>query len=273
MRINVGLPSRGRPLDMVASAISLIRLASGGHDLKITLGIDGDDIPSQQAARDLQTTGVCHTLTLPRHDGLGDLINDLAATTPDDAAFLLWSDRISVTTLQWDHDLALCCMQKPDRPLWLDSVHLTGAGQFILPPLWREVQGKPCPGLFPFWFVDTAIEELDAYVHGFPRISLQSKAAGPRGFKTNRMRDVEFWIDLFAAQRPRRVAEAVEISKKLGLVPLDVKPYVDYFNERDDQMRGRAKALTDAFGELSPPDETYLVVKAEAEKLLGELRS
>lgn len=273
MKICVGLPSRGRPLDMVASAISLIRLASGGHEVEIILGIDSDDHASLNMAHQMETLENCVALIHDRHEGLGDLVNSLVAACDPDAAFLLWSDRISVTTLQWDHELALGCMQYPNRPLWLDSVHLTGAGQFILPPAWRAAQGATCPGLFPFWFIDTAIEELDAYVHGFPRVALASKAAGPRGFKTNRMRDVAFWIDVFAATRLERLVQAAMIAKKLGVPTRDNKELFHYFAARDIEMKGRAAVLTDAFGELGPPDETYRAAKLKAEWLLAERRA
>jgi len=271
MKINIGLPSRGRPLDMVASAISLIRLSSGVHDITITLGVDEDDAPTRRMAD--QLTENCTALVTPRHCGLGNLVNALCATTLEDAAFMLWSDRISVTTLGWDQELAVGCMQFPNRPIWLDSVHLAGAGQFILPPAWRAVQGPPCPPLYPFWFIDTAVEEIDAYVHGFPRIALAAKAAGPRGFKTNRMRDVEFWIDLFQAQRGQRLAEAERIRKELGALAVDTDPYVAHFEQRMEEMRSRAPVLKEAFGEQGPEDDTYKAAYVAAMRVLAELRS
>ena len=274
MRINIGLPSRGRPLDMVASAISLIRLSSGVHDVTITLGIDEDDPATKRMAFELCKLEGCQALVADRHCGLGDLVNSLCEATPEDAAFILWSDRISVTTLGWDQELALGCMQYPNRPIWLDSVHLAGAGQFILPPAWRAIQGPPCPPLYPFWFIDTAVEEIDAYVHGFPRIALVAKAAGPRGFKTNRMRDVEFWIDLFQAQRAERLRQAEMIGDRLGVKPPEnLAAIVEYFTNRMEEMRARAPTLRDAFGEPGEPDETYLSAKAAAEGVLKGLRS
>jgi hypothetical protein len=255
---------------MVASAISLIRLASGGHDITITLGVDVDDTDTIAIARELQAREGCVVLARPRQIGLGDLINGLAAAAPEDAAFMLWSDRISVTGLQWDHELALGCMQFPNRPLWLDSVHLTGAGQFILPPKWRAAQGDPCPKLFPFWFVDTAVEEIDAYIFGMQRVALAAKAAGPRGMRTTRMRDVVFWVDLFQKQRAQRLLQAREIADKLGVTPVPgTATMAQFFHARMEGMKERAKALTDTFGEEGEPDETYIAAKAAAEELMG----
>ena len=53
MQIHVGLPSRGRPLDMVASAVSLFRLASGAHELCVTVAADIDDTGTAAVADEL----------------------------------------------------------------------------------------------------------------------------------------------------------------------------------------------------------------------------
>ena len=269
MRITVGLPSRGRPLEMVASALSLLRLASGGHDVRITLAIDKDDAPTEAAAADLEDRFNITAWVSDRPYGLGELHNKVAALAGDDAAFLLWSDRVQCISPNWDHELAVGCMQYPNRVLWLDSIHLNGAGQFILPPAWRAAQGDPCPGLFPFWFEDTHVEELDALVHGFPRVALTSKCAGPRNAKTNRCREVAFWVDVYEALRPKRLEQAAEIVAKLGVPARDMSAENAYFAERMAAMRARAEQLEATFGEASEPDASYLAAKERARAAVG----
>jgi len=275
MQIHIGLPSRGRPLDMVASAVSLFRLASGAHDVRVNLAIDNDDNDNMHFAGFLwgRTQGQAQVWQNERPLGLGDLHNAMAAHAPEDAAFMLWSDRLHVITPGWDQVLALACMQFPKRVLWLDSVHLQGAGQFILPPAWRAAQGAPCPGLYPAWFEDTAVEEMDAFVHGFPRVAIDAKCAGARKLPTHRLRDLPFWIELFAATRPQRIEDSRRIADALGMKWQPRLQEADYFLKRDRSFLGRAEQLERECGDPGPADETYLAAKARAEAIMTGLRS
>lgn len=260
---------------MIASALSLFRLASGANEISLSIAADCDDAATIDAAERLGNGG--HPLQLyglARPLGLGELHNRMAAAAPPDAAFMLWSDRVLAITPDWDHNLAMGCMQCPNRVIWLDSVHLTGAGQFVLPPAWRAAQGDPCPGLYPFWFEDTAVEELDAFVHGFPRMSLAAKCAGTRGAKTTRCRDIAFWVSVFAATRPQRLAQAAEIGRKLGVAPpSNLAGIIANFETRDASFIARAPALQEQFGAEGPADETYLAARARAEEILAQALS
>ena len=164
-------------------------------------------------------------------------------------------------------------MQYPKRVLWLDSVHLAGPGQFILPPAWRAAQGPPCPGAFPFWFDDSAVEEIDAFVHGFPRVAVDAKCAGVRLLPTTRCRDIAFWIGVYVAQRRQRIADARRIADALGVTWQDRPDVLAYFEARDRSFLQRAPVLEAQSAEPGPPDATYLAAKARAEKLLEEWRA
>lgn len=177
---------------------------------------------------------------------------------------MLWSDRVMAVTPEWDRELALCAISYPTRPFWMDSLHLAGAGQFILPPGWRAVCGDPCPGLYPFWFEDTHVEEMDCFVHGFPRIGLSAKCAGVRNAKTTRCRDVAFWISVFSATRKERLQQAAAISEALGLPVRDNAQEVAYFEARDREFLARAPALEQQFGATDLPDESYQRAYARA---------
>jgi hypothetical protein len=274
VKISVGLPSRGRPLDMVASAVSLFRLASGGNDICVFLNVDNGDRPTIECAYALQERYQTEREMVlvgcsDRHAGLGELHNHSIALTYGEGAWMMWSDRISVITPNWDHEVAMGCLQYPNRPIWLDSIHLAGPGQIILPPAWRAAQGGPCfPGIYPFWFDDTHQEELDALVHGPIRVALASKCAGPRTLKTNRCRDVEFWVDVFAATRPQRVEQARGIADRLGVQMANPSALIAMYEMRDADMRRRAAELQAQFGEAGEPDASYLEAKARAEFLM-----
>jgi len=208
----------------------------------------------------------------PRPLGLGELHNRMVAATDPEAAFVLWSDRIVPVDMQWDHAVAFAVMQHPLRMLWIDSHHLEGAGQPVIPPAWRAAYTGPLfPAVAPYWFDDTALEEIDIYVNAPPRVACWAKCAGPRTAKTNRCRDVAFWCDFFARTQPQRVAEAVVIRQKLGLAPRDMKDEISHFAQRIAQMAARAPELEAQYGAEGPPDDSYLAAKARAEKLLEGL--
>lgn len=273
MQISIGLPSRNRPLDMIASVVSLFRMASGTNDVRVTVAVDADDTGTNKAVAALEREYPASILVLDRPHGLGELHNRMAADAPDDAVFICWSDRLQVLQADWDRWVAVSAMQAPTRVLWIDSVHLTGAGQFVLPPAWRAAQGPPCPGIFPAWFEDTAVEEVDAFVHGFPRVIVPAQCGGVRRYRTTRLRDLALWIDLFAAMRRQRVADAREIARKLG-VRWQHRPDIEaHFEARDHAFRKRAAQLERDNGDQAPPDDTYLAAKARAEAMLAELRT
>lgn len=272
MRIHVGIPSRGRPLDLIAATLSLFRMASGNNQVRATIACDTDDKPTRDRVSELMKAYPIAEMAGPRPLGLGELHNKMCAATAKDEVFMLWSDRVLAITPEWDHELAVCAMSYPNRPFWMDSLHLAGAGQFILPPAWLAVCGQPCPGLYPFWFEDTHVEEMDCFVHGFPRVAMASKGAGPRGDKTNRCRDIAWWINFYSSQRDQRVMQAVQIAEKLGVPVRDNTREIAYFDARDREFLSRAPALEKQFGAVGPPDATYLEAKGRAQMILDELK-
>ena len=275
MRITVGIPSRGRPLDLIASVLVLDKLKSHGHQIEYLIAYDRDDEATNSAVNELldRDIGVV-AVERGRPLGLGELHNRMAGMTPADGTFLLWSDRIVPITSQWDHQISNGVLLYPNRVLWVDSIHLLGPGQFVLPPAWRAAQGDPCPGVFPFWFEDSALEEIDHYVWGFPRMRCAADCAGPRTQKTNRCRDIPFWISYYAALRPSRVEEARRIARKLGIAPRpDIAEMTVHWVQRDADMLSRADDLAQRFGAEGEPDDSYLAAKRAAEEHMQELVS
>ena len=277
MKITVGIPSRGRPLDLAAAVLSLDKLKSGGNEVEYVIAHDGDDDPTRETVAALMARDMTvHSLVAGRGLSLGALHNSMALYAEPEAIFLLWSDRCVAMgdadpNLSWDQALAFATMHHADRVLWIDSIHLAGAGQFVLTPQWRAaLPGPPCPALFPFWFEDTHVEEIDAFVHGYPRISTWAKCAGPRVQKTNRCRDIEFWVRFFAMLRADRLAEAAKIAINLGLPARDNDEMVQHFEMRDKSFIERAPQLLEAYGEPSPPDDTYLEAYARASRMMSD---
>ena len=272
MKITVGIPSRGRPLELAASVLTLDKTRCGAHAVEFIVAHDHDDGRTMEVVSQLTSMGLPLRSSFgPRPLGLGEIQNRLLAESDPDSVFLLWSDRLVPISEQWDHGIATAVLEFPNRILWMDSIHLQGAGQYIVTPMWRAAlpDGKIAPGCYPFWFEDTAVEEDDAFVFGLPRISIWPKAAGPRTDKTNRMRDLPFWIGFFAATRTARIARAREIAKRLGLPARDNADLIAHFEARDQEFLSRTDELTAQYSAGGEPDETYLRAKMAAEDVLA----
>ena len=275
MKITVGIPSRDRPLELAAAVLSLDKTRSGGHQVEYIVGHDHNDSRTAEVVSQLVSIGLAVRSSFgPRPLGLGEIHNRMIAETDPDAAFLLWSDRLVAVDMHWDHGIAMTVLEFPTRRIWMDSHHLVGPGQPIMTPMWRKALGQenPYPAIFPFWFDDSAAEEIDALLHGFPRVALHHKCAGPRTAKTTRCRDLDFWIDVFAATRPDRVRQARKIGAHMGIFPKENPEVMGYFTQRDADFHARAEALMEQFGAPGLPDETYLMAKEQAERLLVTLK-
>src|SRR5207245_7883120 len=82
---------------------------------------------------------------------------------------------------------------------------------------WVELTGQLYPTHFPFWFIDTWVDETYSFVTGntIPIVS-NLMLTGKRG-KTRRLRDLQFWWQYFTALRPQREADAAAIRAKLQI--------------------------------------------------------
>lgn len=277
MKLAIGIPTRNRPLDLVASILSLEKTRSHADiALRYIVGVDGDDMATHEMIERLIPRFPQSEFSIsigPRPLGLGEINNRLVAAADEDATFLLWTDRAVIITENWDYLVADAAQQFPNRLLWLDSIDLKGPAQTILPPGWLAVlPGNPYPAVAPFWFDDTAQEEIDAMVWGFPRFVVNARCAGPREEKTNRCRDLHFWIRLFGATRPQRVCDALFAAGKLGLAPRsDLSQIVAHFDARDGAFLERADELMARYGAEGTPDATYLAAKRRAEAIMADL--
>lgn len=274
MKITVGIPSRGRHLELAAAILSLHRTKSqSAHEVEYLVAHDHNDPQTLDVITKLIERGLPVRSSFgPPPIYQGALLNRLIAETPADSVFLIWTDRLIPLNADWDESVAYSVMQHPSRVLWLDCVHLAGPGMFILPPAWRAaLPGQACPAVFPFWFDDSHIEEVSALVHGMPRFACWAKCAGPRIERTNRMRDLPFWIGVFGALRHDRLLEARQIARNLGIIMPPPEQTMAHFDLRDREFLLRAPALEERYGALGEPDAGYQHAKSEAEHLMMKM--
>src|SRR5271170_6775977 len=94
MKITIGVPSRGRSLELAAAVLALWKMRSQGHEVSFVIAYDEDDVATLDAVAGLRMLNV-PTLSSPgpRPLGLGELHNRMVAATDPEAAFVLWIGR------------------------------------------------------------------------------------------------------------------------------------------------------------------------------------
>lgn len=273
MKIAVAMASRGRPMGLIGSIMSLWRLRSGKHDVLFRVGLDEDDEASHQATFDEAEfpEGVIGAVVKPRSPWRGARENDAIALCEGADVVSIMSDRTFCITPGWDDVLARATIQMPKRVLWWSSPGDGGCVVPAVPRAYLEANGgKWSPEIFPFWHDDTWNVEIDVLLHGLPCQKVTASYAGWRG-QTQSARDFAFWQDFFARTRPMRRAQAEVLGKILGF-PVTQRPDVEaYFANFDASMNQRSAAFQDRFGDRSEPSPEYEIAKARAEKMLAEL--
>ena len=126
------------------------------------------------------------------------------------------------------------------------------------------------PEIFPFWWDDTWLEEVDAILSGGPILKLPASFAGTHG-KTTRGRDFAFWGRIFAGTRPLRIAQANDMAAALGLPrPQLYSGLLASFEANDRFQQDMVAEFERTFGDGSEPPESYLRVKSAALRLIEQ---
>lgn len=273
MKLNVIIPTRGRPYQLAAAVYSLFFCASGKHDITFCVACDDDDEPSKLAIRELRQSHLPVFVRIgPRPETLGSVANDLAAHWPADVYQIFADDLICITN-NWDDILAKAAEQTPHGVFWMKSAKEQRSLVPAVTEKWRAAAGGIFTENFPFWFDDLWLEELWVMATDDAPLELDVLVVD-RPASTHRMRDLEFWARFYHAMRSERLAHGRKVSEALGLPPtlytsVVGKEFARRMDEypplnKDDAAKIEAsnKAETDA------PSERYLRVKAKAEELM-----
>lgn len=125
MSVSVLLPSRGRPVSLVKSILSLRTLAHHPEAVEVLVGCDPDDTMTAMTARASDATAV-RFLERFGYSQLHRYVNALAERSVGDW-LLLWNDDATMTTGSWDTVLSLF---DPSAPTVL-SLSSTGYGHSL----------------------------------------------------------------------------------------------------------------------------------------------
>lgn len=276
MRLLYIIPTRGRPLNLLGTISTAWRLRSGAHDVEFAVSADYDDDRMEAAEALIDDDVPATVLWRDRPDALGMKWNEplwLAHKSGDSAeidAALLMTDRMIPITVGWDDIVAKCIEKYPNRILWWRSPSDPGTVAPVVPRAWLEAMDwKPAVELFPYWFIDTWLMELDRLVFGGPSLMMPALYAGERK-ETQQLRDCAFWCRYYAALRPQRIEQAKQIAVRLGLEWANRPELEAEFGAQDVVREARAAEFEKAFGDTSEPWDGYRRIKAEAEARMAE---
>lgn len=265
MRINVVLASRGRPNALIAVIVSMWKLRSGVNDLFFVVGLDADDTRSINAVADLDLDGVPVLPSIGQRSTLG-AIQNRCLTASDADAYVITTDRAFIITPGWDEQLRLDMAAHPGRVLWLTSADPDPTHPVIPACVMDRMGGKWSQEMFPFWWDDTWLAEIEFLTHG-NIIKVPVHFAGERG-KTTRLRDVAFWHSVFERTRPMRVRAALEAADIAEGTLIDRVAIIERMSAGIGE---RAEELEAQFGDTTPPAPEYLLAKQAAEELMRGL--
>lgn len=274
MRITVVIPSRGRVFGLTGILRSMRFLESGKHEVKYVVGVDEDDVETQEACKKLRDARVLPLgyRTDARPVSLGGLINQLALCEPADV-YTAINDDIVCLTPNWDDEIAKEVEKLPHGVFWWTDASSNGALFPIVTEKWRAAAGGIFGEWFPFWYDDLCLLELwvmatDEEVHQLPILICDK----PRTV-THRMRELRFWQRIYIASRVLRIKLAREIAEKLGLPrPASTEHIAALMNNQLRRVApGWIQSIEDFQGDKTPPDENYKIAKERALKMLAEV--
>lgn len=265
--------TRGNPKRAAAVIENAKALASGRHEIQYIVGCDNDDPATGSYFHQNYDKDI--TLSIAnRPTGVGAVWNRCAALCPQADIYCPFPDDVFIGLSKWDDYIVSL-----NRPVlaWND---ISNPGHCTLPIVtreWLDLVGPLYDERFPFWFYDTCVGEVYSFVTGFHVfIPVDLSLISQKG-RTQNLRELTFWWDLYVAIRPERLALAARIREKLGLKlsASILSNVVAGWERRDEIGRGSAakiEAQLSMEGQRAPSAE-YLTARASAQNYMDTLKA
>lgn len=264
LKISVLCASRDNPEGLRTAIGSLYALASGKHNISYVVACEMDDRPTMEMASFMRPQ-MWRAAMDKQQPSLGNRWNNAAGLVEADV-YALVTDRSVCITPNWDTVIADAFNKDDTRIVWWTTNH--GPVIPIVPQKWiNAAGGNIFTHYFPFWFDDTWLHELSAFVHGLPSYLIQASCfIQKRNPVTKRLRDLRFWMDFFISKRPERKEHARKIRATLGLPMPDMKVVDEWIKGTDAMWTENWQKWENAVGDKSEPDESYIEAKKMAER-------
>lgn len=269
MKINVLIPTRGRPLQLAAALYSLFFCASDKHEVQFCVACDDDDEPTKLALRELRQSHLPVFVRFgPRPETLGSVANDLAAHWPADV-YQIFADDLMCITHGWDEILAQAVTNTPHGVFWMKSAKEQRSLVPAVTEKWRAAAGGIFTEHFPFWFDDLWLEELWVMATDEAPMELETLVVD-RPSSTHRMRELDFWAGFYYSMRQERIRHGREIAMALGFAtPVIGDEFARRMNAYPPLNKSdAAKIEASNKAETGEPSERYMRVKERAENLM-----
>jgi len=285
-RIALLLPSRRRPQSLRRAVDSIGATATRPDDVVVVIGVDDDDDETVELAAHYRPRVPILWSRGPRELTLGHLWNRLAAADHGCDVLAMAFDDYVMASPDWDENYrrAAAIMPAGYGTAWpTDGIHNP---DFCTAPIvtrrMRDRMGFFVPPWFPFWFHDTWLEEMGAFVAC--RLPLASRIDAPDGRgATQNMRDLVFWATLFEATRHLRMNLAMQMIDEMyaGHQQLQVSLKFSmqgvamfYAQRNAPHVDPRHAATVEQQQQTSSePSERYLAARREAEAFLRSLEA
>ena len=285
-RIALLLPTRGRPASLRRTIDSIGATASRRDEVVVVVGVDDDDEATLELATRYRPDIPILWSAGPQERTLGHLWNRLAAAEHGCDVLAMQTDDNVMETPGWDEHYRGAAS---DMPLgfgtaWPHDV-LHGPDFCTAPVITRrmmERMGFFVPPWFPYWFHDTWLEEMGAFVACRLPLSVRLGSPDGRG-STQNMRDFAFWSAFFDATRVLRMRLALQLidemyagQRALRLsLRFGMRAVAMFYAGRNRQIvtMERAAAASRETSAQAAPTPRYLAARRDAEALLASLPS
>jgi hypothetical protein len=213
--ISILIPSRNRPQSLIDCASSILSLAKDPDRVEIVLGLDSDDVVTPGVLPDRFIVS-----TAERPDTMSEIYERLrkVANAP---IMINATDDHQMLTKNWDQEVverskdfngcAVLYFDDPTHP----GFATISALPFLIRRRLSESQGFVYPPYFPFWWIDTWLDEIGELT--LRKFKLESGFAPVGERKTKGLREVDWWAKFFDRTRPIRLKAANHILDALPI--------------------------------------------------------
>lgn len=278
--ISVLIPERGRPEQLDRLISSLLDTAGTDERVEILVMIDDDD--PAWTDREPRQHSRTRYLRRPRPVTLGEKLNILARESAGEIMFFIANDYV-METPGWPMRFRVAVAGLPNGigvPFVRDELHFQHAAFWLMTRRMMNEIGFFAAPWFPYWFVDTWIDQIGDMLGLKTEIDVTVSAPEGRG-KTHGLVDLPFWVDFFQSTHPMRVRDAVRLSYVAWEdgTPQH-KRFLEELAPRGDFCIKRVEHLSDpdflaqwSGKSDSEPSPSYAYVRDHAERMLEKLRS
>jgi hypothetical protein len=242
--------TRGRP-DMFAESLASLRATVRDKArTHLWVYVDEDDAVTRRAIEGgtIPDPGLpLHWHIGPRTAGLGQMHQALWKASGQTAEiYMLSTDKSHFATPGWDEVVREAFARHPDGILLAfphDPNTADQATYTIVGWRWVQTLGYFYPGYFPFWFDDLWVDHIGRMVGRYQKLPIVIAPIRGRG-RTQRMRNMPFWVRFFQLMLPERR----EAARRL----------IEAMHPQDEAARTAAlRAMEQVAAELAAQQESF----------------